>query len=108
MSIMQAVLDLARIPLNDAAKARYPDLELLGYANSGIELLASLRPDLRFGQYGVAIGPLAAGGTFPFPTRYIQSVADYVTYRAETKDDEHINSGRAALFFQSSERGASA
>jgi hypothetical protein len=35
------------------------------------------------------------------PTVYADAVADYIVYRAETRDDEHINSNRAAQFLAS-------
>lgn len=106
MALMQAVLDRARIPLNDADKTRYPDAELLQYAVAGVERLFALRPDLRFGQYGTALATLTPGTTFPAPERYLQVIADYVGFRAETKDDEHVISGRATAFMQAFEQGA--
>lgn len=42
----QTCIDKARIPLNDSAKARYPDLELLKHLNSGLGTFALVRPDL--------------------------------------------------------------
>jgi len=38
--------------------------------------------------------------TFPLPAGYVQTLADYVTARAEMADDEHVNSGRATAFVQ--------
>lgn len=108
MELMQAVLDRARIPLNDAGKTRYPDQELLQYAVAGVERLFSLRPDLRFGKYGTALPTMAPGSNFPAPDRFLQVVADYVVFRAETKDDEHVVSGRAAAFMQAFEKGVMA
>lgn len=35
------------------------------------------------------------------PEIYAPALADYVIYRAESRDDEHVNSNRAAQFFQS-------
>ena len=35
------------------------------------------------------------------PTAVEAALADYVIYRAESKDDEHVNSGRAAAAYQS-------
>ncbi len=43
------------------------------------------------------------------PTTYKDAVADYIVYRAESRDDEHVNSNRAAQFltsFQQKVKGA--
>lgn len=101
---LQDVLDRARIPLNDAAKVRYPDADLLAYANAGIRVAMSLRPDLRFGKFGAPYTDLPLADDFPMDARYVQPIADYVTGRAETRDDEHINSGRAAQFIAAFEQ----
>lgn len=105
MSTMQDVLDDARGPLNDAAKIRYPDTTLLRYANAGLHRAYMVRPDLRFGSYTTAVTDKALGDTFPLPEQYRQVIADYVTFRAETPDDEHVNSGRVTVFMQSFSQG---
>lgn len=97
----QSVIDLARIPLNDADKARYTDATLLGYANHGMLQLVKRRPDLFVGSYAaLPNGEKALTDAFPLPVQYVQTVADYVTSRAETADDEHVNTGRATMFGQ--------
>ena len=97
----QGVVDLARIPLNDEDKARYSDATLLSFANHGMLTLLKRRPDLFIGQYSsLPDGEAVLAGTFPLGAEYVQPVADYVTARAESIDDEHANSGRAALFMQ--------
>ena len=97
----QSVVDLARIPLNDAAKARYDDATLLSFANNGMLTLTKRRPDLFIGSYAsLPDGQKALTDVFPLPGEYVQTLADYVTGRAETTDDEFANSGRAALFLQ--------
>ena len=53
MPTMQEVCDVARIPLNDDDKDRYADATLLGYLNTAFRRAYVVRPDLRFGQYGV-------------------------------------------------------
>lgn len=98
MTAMQEVVDRARIPLNDATKVRYADLTLLAYLNAGILRAYASRPDLKFGGYATAYADLALGGTFPLPARYLQTLADYTVFRAETGDDEHVVSARAAMF----------
>jgi hypothetical protein len=97
----QSVIDLARIPLNDADKARYSDADLLSYANHGLLTLLKRRPDLFVGSYSsLPDGEKALTDSFPLPVQYVQTIADYVTGRAEMSDDEHVNSGRAAAFAQ--------
>lgn len=97
----QDVVDLARLPLNDADKDRYDDPALFGYAQSGVLLLLDRRPDLFFGNYANLPDVLgqAIGEDVPIADRYQQALADYITARAETHDDEHVVSGRAKLFF---------
>lgn len=95
----QAVVDLARIPLNDVDKDRYSDATLLAFANHGVLALVKRRPDLFVGQFGnLPDGTNVLTDTFPLPASYVQLAADWVTARAESTDDEHVNSGRAAAF----------
>jgi len=97
----QTVLDVARLPLNDSDKARYRDADLMTYANHGILAMLKRRPDLFVGQFAsLPNGERAPGDSFPLSAQYVQLLADYVTARAETADDEFVNSGRAALFMQ--------
>jgi hypothetical protein len=96
----QSVVDLARIPLNDEDKVRVDDATLLAFANHGAMTLARRRPDVFVGQYSnLPDGQRALSDTFPLP-EYIQLLADYVTFRAETIDDEKMNSGRSLAFAQ--------
>lgn len=97
----QSVVDLARMPLNDEDKARYADTMLLIYANHGMLQLLKRRPELFIGQFNsLPTGEAALADLFPLPALYVQTLADYVTARAEMADDEHVNSGRAAAFAQ--------
>lgn len=104
MSTMQDVIDLARIPLNDSAKVRYLDADLLKSANAAISAAYKVRPDLRYGSFGTEFSALAVGGTFPLPYQFEQVVADYMTARAEMKNDDSVNSGRAVLLMQTFEK----
>ncbi len=97
----QSIVDLARIPLNDVDKARYSDETLLTFANHGMLQLVKYRPDLLIGQWAnVPTGEKVLADAFPLEPGYLQTVADYVTARAEMTDDEHVNSGRAQVFMQ--------
>ena len=97
----QSVVDLARIPLNDMEKARYTDAALMSYANHGMLQVLKRRPDLFIGQFGsLPIGEAAPADAFPLSPGYAQTLADYVTARAEMADDEHVNGGRAIAFMQ--------
>ena len=97
---MQAVVDKARIPLNDSAKDRWVDADLLGYANDAIRVLRKGRPDLFFGQYLTLPGDKVLGDTLPVDDEHFVAVCDYVTARAETRNDEFALRQRATLFFQ--------
>lgn len=97
----QSVVDLARIPLNDSDKIRYSDAALLSFANHGMLQMLKRRPDLFIAQFdNLPDGQKGHADVFPLPAEYLQTVADYVTARAEMNDDEHVNSGRAAVFAQ--------
>ncbi|SEK64327.1 DUF6682 family protein [Nitrosovibrio tenuis] len=97
----QSVIDVARMPLNDEDKARYSNAALLIYANHGMLQILKRRPDLFVGRFGsLPTGEAAPADAFPLPACYVQTLADYVTARAEMADDEHVNSGRAATFAQ--------
>lgn len=95
---MQNVLDRARIPLNDNAKTRYSDERGLEFANAAIARAYQIRPDLKFGSYGTAFTPLPVGDGFPLPYQHLQAVADYVTGRWLTIDDE-ANAAEKALAY---------
>ena len=99
MSTMQELVDAARETLNDEDKDRYTDAQLLGHANFALRQARMRRPDMWIGQYGAAWADKALGDDFPLPDEYLPTFVDYVIGRAESKDDEHVNSGRATAFF---------
>jgi hypothetical protein len=97
----QSVVDLARVPLNDLNKDRYSDDVLRLFANHAMLQILKRRPDLFAGQLAsLPNSEKPLDDAFPLPPEYVQTVADYVTARAEMTDDEHVNSGRAALFMR--------
>lgn len=97
----QTVVDLARYALNDADKVRISDDEMLSFANHGMLQLTQRRPDVFVGQFSnLPTGENALTDAFPLTGAYVQTVADYVTFRAETIDDEKMNEPRALAFAQ--------
>jgi hypothetical protein len=105
MATCQNVVDSARVPLNDAAKTRYTDPQLLGYLNDGLAEAYSLRPDLRFGKYSTNIELLALSDTFPLSGAHAVALSHYIVFRAENRDDEHVNANRETKSFKLFERG---
>ena len=100
--VMQDVIDIARQPLNDSSKTRYSDAVLLSYAISALLMLRNKRPDLFFGSFDSlpAMTNLTVSSNLPIDDEYAQPVADYVTARASSHDDDHVVSERAKLFFE--------
>jgi len=99
---LQAVVDMGRIPLNDDDKARMTDAMGLTFAKQGLQMVLSKRPDLFFGQYLALpdISALALGSSFPVDDIIAPAVADYITARAESRNDESIIEQRATMFYQ--------
>lgn len=93
---VQQVIDRARVPLNDAAKTRYSDSELTVYANDAYYMLRRYRSDIFLGMWASMPNSLGLSDEFPnVDTMYLPSIADYVTARAEFKDDEAVIAQRA-------------
>lgn len=95
MAKMQDICDLSRTDLNDDNKIRYPDLTLLKYGNNGIAIAYTVRPDLRYGNYSQVFSDLALTDDFPLTPEYQAPIAAYMTFRAETVDDEFAVEQRA-------------
>jgi hypothetical protein len=94
MTAVQNVIDRARTPLNDNDKERYSDPQLLGFLNDGVAIAYSVRPDLRFGSYGKPVELLELDDTFPLGAQHEAAIQHYIVFRAETRDDEHVNANR--------------
>lgn len=95
---VQNLLDRARLPLNDAGKDRYPDSELLTYAQDAFLQVYRHRPDLFLGLYTSLPAWSSLSTTSVFPNvgdQYMAPIVDYITARAEFKDDEHVVAQRA-------------
>lgn len=93
---VQQILDAARTPLNDADKGRFPDSELLGYYQDAVGLIRKSRPDLFIGRLidepGSTLGDVSV-----VPYTHYQTVQDYITARAQMKDDSESGAKQNAL-----------
>jgi hypothetical protein len=99
MATAQNIVDQARLPLVDAGKDRYTDTQALAYLNFGLMFLRGKRPDLFVGSLSGDFTALALSDAVPIEQQYHQALADYVTARAETHDDEGAMNDRAKDFF---------
>lgn len=98
----QAVLDLARDSLNDAAKTRYTDADALMHGNDAVREAYQIRPDLKLGGYSTAYTEATdpANDDFPLPDHCKRLVADYIIGRLETRNNTSVLKQRAALALQ--------
>lgn len=98
---LQQVVDVARHPLNDDDKTRAPDATCLVYARAALHLLLNKRPDLYYGQFTSLpdISALALTSNFPVDDMLAPAVADYITARVESGNDEAVLTERATMFF---------
>ena len=80
---------------------RYTDTQLIGYVNEAIKMVRRLRPDLFFGEYLLTLPTLISTSDIGLDAQYDPSVVDYVVARAESRDDDYVNTGRVSLFMQS-------
>lgn len=84
--------------LNDAGRRRYPAAERRDFVVDALNGLKNQRPDLFLGKYTASIGPLADTDPLPISDQFFRPLVDYVVARCETKDAEHVVSGRVELF----------
>src|SRR3990167_3763242 len=106
---MQAIMDLARLDLNDTAKIRYPDVDLLKDANDGVAKAYAYRPDLKYGSYGTSgtstYTELTTASTFPLDYEYQAAVVSYIVARNQVGDDQTAIDQRAETEFKEYLRG---
>lgn len=88
MALMQDVMNLARIDIADTSSARYPDANLIRFANDAVAQVIVMRPDLNWGNYGTPYVDLATTSTFPLPNEYRRPVADFIIASTQKADDE--------------------
>lgn len=98
MATFQQIIDSARVDLLDAEKTRYTDAELLEYANDGVNEAFRIRPDFRLGSYTSAFTTYVLANDVPMPEMYQMLLKHYVVFRAEIRDTEYVDEGRAAVF----------
>lgn len=100
---MQGIVDLARLPIEDADKDRYTDATLLLYAQNGLQFVLDNRPDLFFGSFTSLpdFDALILGDPFPLDDKYAQPIADYIISRVSGHDADHVVSGRVKLYYDS-------
>lgn len=93
---------MGRTPLNDDDKVRIPDSMALTFAKQGLQMLTLKRSDLFIGQYLAMpnIKALTLASNCPVDDNIVPAIADYITARAETRNDESILEQRATMFFQ--------
>jgi hypothetical protein len=94
----QALIDLARLPLNDAAKVRYTDADALKHLNAILRDLQSYRADLFIGGLSTPFTDLILANTVPVDDAVIHSVADMLSGRMVTIDDDADLQTKAAMF----------
>lgn len=97
---MQAIIDRARVLLNDDAKRRYTDPQCLGSLNDALKTAKRHRPDLWFGQYGTPFTDLAIGDTFPLPPEYEPAAVKALVFWQDAREDEYSDEQRGAAFLK--------
>ena len=85
--------------LNDDG-TRYTAPEMLGFVRDALHEIKGIRPDAFLGRFSVSIDALTAASVLPVDDQFFRPVADYVIFRCETKDAEHVDSGRATLMMK--------
>jgi len=98
-----SAIDLARIDLNDTESDGYrnSDPDMLKHANAALLMVFNRAPHLWHGQWdNEPTGELAADAAWPIHQMYLKPVADIITALAETKDDEHVDSGRVGALIE--------
>lgn len=91
------VLTSAGGTLNDTTSARYPEAERIGFVVDALNMARNIRPDLFIGRFTTSFGTLTTASVLPIDEQFFRPIVDYVIARCETKDAEHVESGRVAL-----------
>lgn len=91
------VLTSAYGTLNDTDRARYTEPEALGFVVDALNMAKNVRPDLFLGKFSTSFGTLTTTSALAIDEQFFRPIVDYVIARCETKDAEHVDSGRVAL-----------
>ena len=91
------VIASAALTLNDVAKVRYKEPEQIGFVIDALNMAKNMRPDLFMGRYAMSFGVMTTATVLPIDEQFFRPIVDYVIARCETKDAEHVTSGRAEL-----------
>lgn len=110
MATFQSIIDEARVLLNDevmdeSTVTRYTATQLLGYARQGLVEARRVRPDLFLSNLTGAFPTYTVDDTVPMPEEYHVCLVDYMTHRAELRDDEFAVDGRASALYQKFKAG---
>ena len=87
MSTYQEVADLARLPLNDVDKVRFPDSTLHLYAVHGMQAIFKRRADLFVGQ--LATPPLTEAADRLYSARVLHPLPPFDPFLSETP--QHVD-----------------
>jgi hypothetical protein len=110
MATFQSITDEARVLLNDemldeTTVVRYTEAQLRGYARQGLVEARRVRPDLFLSNLTGAFPAFEATDSVPLPDEYHVCLVDYITHRAELRDDEFAVDGRASALYQKFKAG---
>jgi hypothetical protein len=100
MATFQNLLDQARLTLQDADKTRYPDSDLMTYANEAMRIFRKVRADLFFLTLNTPLSDFATTDTFPFAAEFEYPVKRYVIAASQFRDDEYAVNGKAEAFYK--------
>lgn len=97
MNVAQAIAR-ARLPLNDADGTRYTDDDLLTYLCEAVRLVRRLRPDAFLGRLSTdpAADLTLASTSLPVGFEHYQALVDYMSARAQDRDDDAAGEKAAA------------
>ena len=100
-------VDQARMLLQDTDSnfQRYSDDDLVAYLNNALAEAKRIRPDLfvpsiSSASFSFTVSDISAGTVISFDDMYFPALVDYMAAYAELRDDEAVDSGRAAGLLQ--------
>lgn len=100
MATFQNLLDQARLTLQDADKTRYPDTDLMVYANEAMRIFRKLRSDLFFLSLTTPLADFSVGDNFPLAAEFDYPLKRYVIAGAQWREDEYSVGGKADRMYQ--------